>query len=185
MTSDFGSYLYHEEVGLQILRLLYKGEGAYIDLLLPRRNSSLKRLLARFDFNTYERLSRQLRQAPGDIRIPRLTLSYETSLKESLSDMGMGIAFTDAADFSGISKSVPLQVDTARHKAVLELDEHGTEASAVKASAVTYLSVIAVSRSSGPKPKPFSFVADRPFLVVIGERSTGTILFMGAVMDPG
>ncbi|MEX2473209.1 MAG: serpin family protein [Gemmatimonadota bacterium] len=111
---------------------------------------------------------------PTDIdllSIPKLRLSYDTFLNDALRDLGMAVAFTDQADFSGMTEEVALCVDFVRQKTFLEVDEVGTKAAAVTAV--------------GIRPTSFNgLVADRPFVLAIRERLSGTLLFVGLVGDP-
>jgi len=96
------------------------------------------------------------------------------SLKGALSDMGMPTAFSDAADFSGITHAVALKIADVYHQAYVAVDEHGTEAAA--ATAVVMEPVMARGGAT--------FVVDHPFLFAIRDRSTGAILFLGRVTQP-
>jgi len=86
----------------------------------------------------------------------------------------MGKAFTTSADFSGIS-DIALLISQVRQKTYIEVDEKGTEAAAV--------TIIEMPTSEEYPPKPV-FYANRPFLFVIQENTTGTMLFMGKVGNP-
>ena len=88
--------------------------------------------------------------------------------------MGMGIAFSDNADFSNIS-DLSLLIANVLHQAFIETNEEGTEAAAA--------TVVEVSNTSAP-PHPFSLNVDHSFLYLIRETSTNSILFMGKVADP-
>ena len=107
-----------------------------------------------------------------DIYLPRFRLEYEQVLNETLKALGMDRAFNPAgADFSGISP-VPLFIDEVKQKTFLEVNEKGTEAAAV------------TSVGMGPTSAPPSFRADRPFLLAIRERLSGTLLFIGLIGAP-
>ncbi|MFA6128060.1 MAG: serpin family protein [Bacteroidales bacterium] len=104
--------------------------------------------------------------------LPKFTFSYEESLKEVLSAMGMEVAFTDRADFTGILPEGGLLITGVKHKTFIEVNEEGTEAAAVTSVEVGTTSI-------------GNFISfDRPFLFAIAERSTGAILFVGRVMRP-
>lgn len=110
------------------------------------------------------------------IRLPKFTFSYKKILNQGLRNLGLGIAFDkDNADFSKINPNVkPLYITEVKQKDFIKVDEEGTEAAAVT-------SVSMGATSVGPLPY-ISF--NRPFLFVIKEKFTGTILFIGRVMDP-
>jgi serpin B len=92
--------------------------------------------------------------------------------------MGAHLTFSPEADFSDLSKTKPLWISEAKHKAVIEVNEEGTEAAAVTSLGFN---------SAGPpssQEKGFVFTADRPFLVAIQEQETGSILFLSRVVKP-
>jgi len=86
----------------------------------------------------------------------------------------MGIAFTGQADFTRINKGGNLFISEVKHKSFVEVNEEGTEAAAVTSVEVSLTSV-----GSG-----FIFRADRPFVFVIREKNSGSILFIGKIVDP-
>jgi serine protease inhibitor len=100
---------------------------------------------------------------------------YEIKLNDILTEMGMGVAFTSAADFTGINREGKLRIDYVKHKSFIEVNEEGTEAAAV--------TIVAIERfSAGPQKIPF--YVNRPFFYAITEKSTGAVLFMGTVKNP-
>jgi serpin B len=86
--------------------------------------------------------------------------------------MGMGIAFGAQADFSGIASGI--FISRVLHKAVIEVNEQGSEAAAATIGEMT----------KGAPPEPFEFIVNRPFLFTIADDRTGSILFMGKVAEP-
>lgn len=104
--------------------------------------------------------------------MPKFTFSYEVSLKDVLSAMGMEVAFTDGADFTGILPGGGLLITGVKHKTFIEVNEEGTEAAAVTSVEVGVTSI-------------GNFISfNKPFLFAIAEKSTGTILFVGRMMKP-
>jgi len=116
-----------------------------------------------------------LEPASLSFALPRFTFETQASLKESLQALGMQAAFSDAADFSGITTEAELFVSDAFHKTFIAVDEEGTEAAAATA-------VVAEAQSAGPEPA--ELVVDRPFVFWIRDRPTGALLFLGRVTDP-
>lgn len=120
-----------------------------------------------------------------DISIPKFKLESEFKLKEILSRMGMNIAFSNDADFSGMVDSSirneieDLKISDVIHKSFIDINEMGTEASA--ATAVVLVIPTEISPPVGNKK---IFKADHPFLFLIKENSTNTILFLGRVIEP-
>ena len=82
------------------------------------------------------------------------------------------------ADFSRIAPP-PLFLSGARHKAVIEIDETGTEA-----AAATSIGMAGAAAPNPNQPKPFSFIANRPFLLALRDNQSGALLFVGAVNEP-
>jgi len=104
--------------------------------------------------------------------LPKFKFAYEESLKNSLSAMGMEVAFTDQADFSGILPGGSLLISDVKHKTFIEVNEEGTEAAAVTSVEMELTSM----------GNYLSF--NRPFLFAIAEKSSGAILFLGKLMNP-
>jgi len=111
----------------------------------------------------------------GTVRLPRLDLTYESSMIDALGALGLGVAFSGAADFSRMADA-PLFIGDVLHKTALTLDEEGTEAAAVTGVTVRVTSLA---------PEPFTLTLDRPFYLAIRDTATGAVLFAGHVADPG
>jgi serpin B len=112
----------------------------------------------------------------GTLELPRFKLENEYNLKAVLASMGMPLAFTARADFSGMSDE-PLCISWVKQKTYVDVNEQGTEAAAVTGIGMRAMAVHV-------EPPPFQMVVDRPFFVAIRERQTGLILFLGAIFDP-
>jgi serpin B len=110
-----------------------------------------------------------------EIKFPKLKYEYEIKLNDILTEMGMGVAFTGAADFTGINHGGSLNIDYVKHKSFIEVNEEGTEAAAV--------TIVAIERNS-IEPQKITFNVNRPFFYAITEKSTGAVLFMGTVKNP-
>ena len=124
-----------------------------------------------------------LDQIMDDIKIDYITLTMplfkfesEFSLGKTLAGMGMPDAFDDRADFSGMTGSKDLLISQIVHKAFVSVDERGTEAVASTAGVVIQV--------SGPSKEPIPVTVNRPFIFLIRDTATGTVLFLGRVMNP-
>jgi len=115
--------------------------------------------------------------ADVNLYIPKFDIECEIALNETLEQLGMGIAFTGIADFSGIS-DIPLYISSVIQKATVSIDEKGGEA-----AAVTVVGMVTTS-AGPPTPQKVVFRADHPFLFAIRENSTGVVLFMGKIGKP-
>ena len=118
----------------------------------------------------------------GDIEIDYVTLTMplfkfesQFDLGETLAGMGMPDAFGAGADFSGMTGTRELRISKVVHKAFVSVDERGTEAAAATAVAVP---------TSGPTKEPIPVTVDRPFIFLIRDTATGTLLFLGRMMNP-
>ncbi len=109
------------------------------------------------------------------LTMPRFEYESEFSLKETLMTMGMRTPFTEA-DFSGMDGTRDLFISEVVHKAFVSVDEKGTEAAAATA--------VMIALSSAPSA-PVEMTVDRPFIYMIRDLKTGTILFIGRVLNPG
>ncbi len=117
----------------------------------------------------------QFRRREGSIRLPRFKTDYDVTLNDSLKALGMEEAFSKQANFSGIGKN--LAISQVKHKTFVEVNEEGTEA-----AAATSVGIVATSATQ--KPEPFKMIVDRPFFCAIRDNQTGSILFMGSIMEP-
>jgi serine protease inhibitor len=157
--------------------LPYGGQAFVMDVVVPRDTATLDGLLASLDAQTWADWTTGLPEDYNDgdprrISLPRLQLQTDDTLNAPLTNMGMGIAFDPLrADFTRLTP-VGARIDFVKQNTYLEVDEEGTTAAAVTTVGVRPISM------------PMPFVVDRPFLLVIRERLSGTILFIGAIGDP-
>ncbi len=108
------------------------------------------------------------------IYLPKFEFDSKYFMSETLKAMGMPTAFSDSADFSGMTGNRDLFISSVIHQAYVKVDEKGTEAAAATAVVMT---------ESAAMPSNI-FRADHPFIFIIREKETGNILFMGRVTDP-
>ena len=151
--------------------LPYGNQAFRMTLLLPLKGKTLAGLIEALDAETWKNL--QMEETKVDVKIPSFETEYFVSLKEILPQMGMKLAFSRSADFSALS-TAPVFIGDVLHKAKVKVDEEGSEAAAVTDIVMRYT-------SAGPDqtfPIP-EFHADRPFVYVITEISTGAIYFIG------
>jgi serpin B len=121
----------------------------------------------------------RLKQRRADIYLPKFKYEAAYSLKQTLTNMGMKQAFNESADFSGLSDSAaePVYLGMFQHKAFVEVNETSTEAAAATASGALF---------GGPPKIPFipEFRADHPFLYIIRDVVSGSVLFVGRMTTP-
>ena len=185
--------LYPDENGFAIVELPYKGDDLSMVVLAPNRADGLAALERKMTSENLSRWIAKLAQRQVNVVLPKFKLETKYTLGDSQSSatlqaLGMVRAFTDprkpnGADFSGIRQtSDPMQrlyITKVLHKAFVEVTEQGTEAAAATA-------VVMAFPMSLPRTQPFTptFRADRPFVFLIRDKHTGTILFLGRVMNP-
>ena len=176
--SQTGDYRYYENEQFQAARLPYgeAGEmGMYV--FLPQPESSLEQFNQQLNLDRWQEWLTQMRSQPGNISLPKFKLEYDTELKSVLAALGIQQAFNPAqADFSAMTDS-PVAIDTVKHKAVIEVNEEGTEAAGVTSIGIRITSAM-------PEQQPFNLNINRPFFFVIQDDITNSILFMGNVVEP-
>jgi serpin B len=179
MMHQRGSYLYYEEDGFQVVHLPYKGRQLAMLIVLPRRIDGLAALESRWAKpQTFRQVTDGLDPETVIFSLPRFTIEAECKLRPVLSALHADLAFSDDADFSGIGDG-PLKISEILHKAALEVNEEGTEATAATAVRM----VLSTGAGSRP-PEPKVFKADHPFLFIILDRKTNTVFFSGRLVDP-
>ncbi len=142
---------------------------------LPQPGIPLEQVLDSLSDPAWQQILEQMRPRRGMVALPRLQLTSSANLVPPLVNLGLEVAFGEQADFSGIA-SIPTRISEVIHKAVLTVDEVGSEAAAAT-------SVGVVTRSA-PIEDPFVVRSDRPFVAVIQDHRTGAILFVAVVQDP-
>jgi len=178
MMRQVGYAGYGEAGGVKVLEKGYEGGTLSMVILLPKERDGLAKLEAKLDATFLDRLIASTQGQKVDIALPKFKFEQRAQLAATFAKMGMGLAFSDKADFSGMTGGRDLKIDDVIHKAFIAVYEEGTEAAA--ATAV----IMAEITSAGPRPEPKRFHADHPFLFLIRDRATGTILFMGRLTEP-
>jgi len=166
---------YGETDSFQLVRLPYAGGGLAMVVALPKNGKSLADAAAGLSAASLAEMRSVLIEQKTKVFLPRFSFGSGFELNGTLSELGMPLAFTDAADFSNMDGTRRLYIQKAVHKAFVEVNEEGTEAAAATGIAM------------GVKSANFGFSllrADRPFLFLIEDVKSGLILFLGKVEDP-
>ena len=176
MMSQNGKYKYYETEQFQSVSLPY-GEDGRIScyVFLPKENSSLKTFYQNLNAQNWEKWMTQFQSREGLIRLPRFKTEYDITLNKALSALGMGEAFTNRANFSGMGNN--LAISEVKHKTFVEVNEEGTEAAATTSVGITQI-------SAAMEPAPFKMIVNRPFFYAIRDNKTGSLLFMGSIVEP-
>ena len=178
MTMDAwkSSYPYYRGDTFQAISLPYRDRTMSMYIFLPDRESNLNTFLESLNAERWEGWMSQFSQQNVQLVLPKFRFEYRVQLNNVLKAAGMGITFSDKADFSRMAPPSPerLFLDEVIHSTVIDVHEGGTEAAAatggtaVGAGQVEYV----------------TFIADRPFFFAIRDKKTKTVLFMGVFMEP-
>lgn len=175
MMSQKGEYRYYENEKLQAVSLPYGKDGKLsLYIFLPNQNTSLSDFYQGLNTENWEKWMTLFRNREGLIRLPRFRIEYDITLNDTLKALGMGVAFGDKANFSGIGDN--LLISEVKHKTFVEVNEEGTEAAAATS--------VAIAVTAAPAQEPFLMIVDRPFFYSIRNNQTGTVLFMGSIVEP-
>jgi serpin B len=172
------SMSYGKGDGWQAVELPYAGDALAMLLLLPDEGA-LATVEGELAGGLIGRAAGTL--APTDVvlQVPKWDVETRVELSTVLAALGMPTAFTDAADFTGMTLDEPLQIGFVIHQANITVDEAGTEAAAATAVGIT------ATAAPAEEPEPIFLAFDRPFLYALRDRETGAVLFLGRVTTPG
>jgi serpin B len=173
--SNDGSYYSTKNNEVQAVELLYGDSAFSMVLVAPAQGTSLAPVTALLEPAKWSALMSALQPGRIILSMPKFKFTYEKALKDALSALGMGVAFDPArADLSRIANVRPenLYISRVQHKTYIDVHEKGTEAAG------------ATSVGIGVTSMPPELRFDGPFIFAIRERSTGTLLFVGRVVDP-
>lgn len=167
-------YLYYANDGFQAVDLPY-GDGWYsMTVLLPRYGVDIDSLIGEFTQENWDAYMAGFEETTGRVFLPKFEIEYDLLMNDVLTNLGMGIAFTPAeADFTGMREEGQLWISRVIHKTYVKVYEEGTEAAAV--------TVVEMTESVSDS---FEMRVDRPFIFAIREKHSGTILFMGKIVNP-
>jgi serpin B len=160
--------------GYQAVELFYDGGELSMVILLPEAGQ-FEAFEGSLDEALLAEVEAGLSPQQIDLSLPRFEFDSEFSLSKALASLGMEDAFTDAADFSGMTGGLDLLISEVLHKAFVSVDEEGTEAAAATA--------VVMKLTSAPA-EVTRVTVDRPFLFFIRDLNTGAMLFLGRVVDP-
>ena len=176
MMEQNGGFRYQETPDFQAVQLPYEG-GLQMQVFLPAKNSSPQKLLESFKAqgNWQGNIQRAFTIQKGTLMLPKFKMEYAVRLNDSLIALGMKRAFGGDADFSAMADE-QLFISEVKQKSYVDVDEKGTEAAAVTTVGMLVL--------SAQPPNRFEMIVDHPFLFVISDTASGSILFIGIVNDP-
>ncbi|QRN86188.1 serpin family protein [Clostridia bacterium] len=169
MMNDKRTVWYMENENMEAVRIPYVDENRSMIILLPKETDYIDNLINRLDEKIFSTILESFYEVDDMIlQIPKFEMEYGTkNLNQSLKNLGMNIAFTSDADFSGMRDG--LYISNVLHKAFIEVNEQGSEAAAA--------TVVDLKETAMESPKKFR--ADRPFLFLIYDEDSNSILFLG------
>ena len=174
MMKQTESFKYAEGADYQAVELTYSGEELSMVILLPKAGE-FEVFENSLDAELVKTIIGQLEKKEVSLTMPKFEYESSFSLKQALSMLGMEVAFTPDADFSGMDGNHDLLIQDVLHKAFVSVDEAGTEAAAATA--------VIVGTTSIPVQQA-QVTIDRPFLFLIRDITTGSIVFVGRVLNP-
>lgn len=172
MRNKSGFNYYYDDL-IDVLELPYQGKQQSMFILLPKQRDGIRKLEKTFDMFYLNNILADKRPESVIVTLPKFSISSDYELSKTFKNLGMVHPFDDDADFSGMTGKQNLFIDKIFHKCTLEVSEKGTEASAASA--------VVMSRKNGHRD--VAFMADHPFMYIIRDNNTGTILFMGHVLS--
>ncbi|WP_169238887.1 serpin family protein [Candidatus Roseilinea sp. NK_OTU-006] len=174
-----GTFEYLKGGDFQAVRLPYTGDTLRMVVFLPDAGRTLAEFESMLTSENWATWRTQFAPQQGELFLPRFKATYNIALNDVLQAMGMAAAFDPSkADFSGMRPIPPtIFISSVRHLAYVEVNEAGTEAAAAT-------SVQADTTSAGPIEDRFTMRVDRPFCFAIEDSSTGSLIFIGAIVEP-
>jgi serine protease inhibitor len=159
---------------VRVVDLPYGGDAFSMTILVPLGDNDVEDVIPQLDAARWRAVVDGLDSTAVIVVMPKFTMEYELEMTDVLSSLGMGVAFDHfAADFSKMNPDDNLFISEVKHKTFVDVNEEGTEAAAVTSVGMGFT-------STGPVP----FRVDRPFVFAVRERYSGTIIFIGKILDP-
>ncbi|MFZ4522111.1 MAG: serpin family protein [Bacteroidales bacterium] len=172
-----GLLQYYEDSDFQAISIPYKDNKASMVIFLPVIDAGKPFVEKPFDYKYYQQIVESLKADQVNLSLPKFQTTCKSHLKNALTSMGMPLAFSPQADFSGMTGGNDLCISEVIHEAFIRTDEQGTEAAAATA-------VIMALTAAPSSRKVKVFKADHPFIFCITDNTTGSILFMGRIVKP-
>ena len=173
-----GTFQYAEDSMSQVINLPY-GERFSMYIVLPKERDGLPKFISFMSYENLSGLMNKMSKQKGLISLPKFSIEYSKSLVNTLKELGMGIAFSNGANFDMMTEN-SVSISNVLHKTYLSVAENGTEAAAVTAVPIGLQSIDGSPNSE----KLFYMIIDHPFLCLVKDNISGVILFSGAIYAP-
>ncbi len=157
--------------------LPYGNQKFSMSIMLPKTGKNTSDIISELNPENFALMDSEFTKKDVIVTMPKFKFGYKELLNDPLIDMGLGIAFSDLADFSGINAGGNLLISRVIHQSFIDVNEKGTEAAAVTVVEIELTSV-------GPGDDKIYFTADHPFIFVIREKTSNAILFIGKLGKP-
>ena len=163
-------FLFYNDDMISAIQLPYKGKKQSMIIILPTKEHNINEVEKTFDNYYLTNIIADMQKARVNLSLPKFNIESSAELKKTFQKMGITDAFSKNADFTGMTNKNDLKIDKIIHKAKIEVSEKGTKASAATA--------VVMIRKTAYVPRAI-FNANHPFIYLIRDNTTGTILFMG------
>jgi len=173
LMSQSGEFRIADTEQVSLLELPYIGEDLAMLVVLPKKADGLAEVESLLSADQLAEWEKKLHREEVDVWLPKFKMTSEFDLNNTLIAMGMPLPFSNEADFSGMTGADGLSISKVVHKAFVDVNEEGTEAAAATA--------VVIDEAAIEVPQ---FRADHPFLFVIRDRQTSSVLFIGRVINP-
>ncbi|MEA1886568.1 MAG: serpin family protein [Bacteroidota bacterium] len=170
-----GTFRYTATEDFNAVELPYGDSTFSMVVMVPLQDIKVEDLVARMDVSNWNEWFTHSEVTDVQVTLPKFKYEWKDLLNDALINLGLGVAFSGGADFSLITPGGGIFISRVIHQTFIDVQEEGTEAAAA--------TIVELRESAGP-PQPIFFNANKPFLYVIKENSTGAILFMGKVGKP-
>lgn len=178
MMNNTNEYAYSSAKGIELIRATYADGRFAAYIALPQEAGGLHSFLRDLTEDAFATLASSLKRQRGTLELPRLSISYNTTLNSALAKLGMRIAFGPHATFEGICAGhSAIQLSAMQHASCLLIDEEGTEAAA--ATSIGFR-----TRVMTLEPRPFHMIVNHPFFIAIRDEQSGHLVFAGAIFAP-
>ncbi|MCF8231746.1 MAG: serpin family protein [Bacteroidales bacterium] len=168
---------YYDNNQFQLVELPYENKNYCMYILLPDSDVKLERVIDSLNYKSWHSYKESLSMKRNiNFGMPRFQCEHSVGMKDLVSGMGLEKLFHQSkADLSGISDQ-QVAISEMMHKAAIDVDEEGTEASAATSLAISFTTLV--------EDNPFNLIVNRPFIFAIEEKRSNTLLFIGKMTRP-